>query len=67
MAEMEEKNKHDGVTATVVMVGAVVALVAWGISKWLGKSEPEPSNQDKMMKAPGRGVGVMLLDEMLLM
>ncbi|KAG8383018.1 hypothetical protein BUALT_Bualt05G0140200 [Buddleja alternifolia] len=36
------------------MVGAVVALVAWGISKWLGKSEPEPSNQDKMMKAPGR-------------
>ncbi|KAL6577747.1 hypothetical protein OROMI_010075 [Orobanche minor] len=56
-AETAEKDKDRGATAMAVAAAAVVgvaAVAAWGLSKLLGSSEPEPPHGQKMMKAPGR-------------
>ncbi|KAL6566430.1 hypothetical protein OROGR_002045 [Orobanche gracilis] len=59
-AEMAEKDKDRGAAAAIAMAVGVAAVVgaaavaAWGLSKLLGSTEPEPPHGQKMMKAPGR-------------
>jgi ribonuclease HI len=65
----EDENSDNRVTGTAVAVAATgLAALAWGVSKWLGSSGPEPKHHEEMRlslssSSSSRGIRVQNMNE----